>query len=139
VCESLARQIARDGEGTQRVVDVVIEGAPTHGAARVMGLEITDSDLVRASFYGGDPNWGRLLQALGQAGVAFDPRVLEVSYAGVTVARDGQQESFDRPALLAKLTGDFLVEVKVGSGPGKARIISTDLTPEYVIFNGEPS
>ncbi len=139
VCESLARQVARDGEGTQRVVDVAIEGAPSHGAARIMGLEITDSDLVRASFYGGDPNWGRILQALGQAGVGFDPRVLEVSYAGVAVARQGQEASFDRPALMAKLTGDFRVEVKVGSGPGKARIISTDLTPEYVVFNGEPS
>jgi glutamate N-acetyltransferase/amino-acid N-acetyltransferase len=139
VCESLARQVARDGEGTQRVVDVAIEGAPSHGGARVLGLEVTDSDLVRASFYGGDPNWGRILQALGQAGVGFDPTVLEVSYAGVTVASGGQQAVFDRPALMAKLTGDFRVEVKVGSGPGKARIISTDLTPEYVLFNGEPS
>ncbi len=139
VCESLARQVARDGEGTQRVVDVVIEGALSDKHARTMGLEITDSDLVRASFYGADPNWGRILQALGQAGVAFDPQVVAVSYSDVPIAVGGEQVPYDRSALMAKLTGDFRVEVSVGDGPGRARIISTDLTPEYVVFNGEPS
>ena len=139
VCESLARQVARDGEGTQRVVDVVIEGASNDRDARAMGLEITDSDLVRSSFYGGDPNWGRILQALGQAGIEFDPTQVGVQYAGVPIAANGQQVGYDRPALIAKLSGDFRVVVSVGGGPGKARIISTDLTPEYVIFNGEPS
>ena len=139
VCESLARQVARDGEGTQRVVDVVIEGALSDKHARTMGLEITDSDLVRASFYGADPNWGRILQALGQAGVPFDPQVVAVSYSDVPIAVGGEQVPYDRSALRATLTGDFRVEVSVGDGPGRARIISTDLTPEYVVFNGEPS
>ncbi len=139
VCESLARQMARDGEETTKVVDVVVQGAPDDDAARRMGLEVTDSDLVRSSFFGGDPNWGRVLQALGQSGILFDPSAVEVAYDGVVVASRGMQRSHDRAALVAHLQGDFTLGVRVGDGPGTARIITTDLTPGYVAFNGDPS
>lgn len=139
VCESLARQMAADGEETTRVVDVVVTGAADDTAAHRMGLEVTDSDLVRSSFYGGDPNWGRVLQALGQSGIEFDPRAVEVAYEDVVVATDGVQASFDRAELRSRLLGDFTLTVRVGEGAGRARIITTDLTPGYVQFNGEPS
>lgn len=139
VCESLARQMAADGEETTRVVDVVVTGAADDAAAHRMGLEITDSDLVRSSFYGGDPNWGRVLQALGQAGVEFDPRAVEVAYEDAVVATDGMEAPYDRAALRSRLQGDFALTVRVGEGTGRARIITTDLTPGYVQFNGDPS
>ncbi len=139
VCESLARQMARDGEETTRVVDVVVDGAVDVASARALGLAITDSDLVRSSFFGGDPNWGRILQAMGQSGLPIDPDAVAVSYEGEPVAVGGVEVDFDRAALRARLGGDFLVEVKVGEGPGRARIIAADLTPGYVEFNGAPS
>ena len=139
VCASLARQIVRDGEETTKVVDLVVEGAPSDAAARAVGLEISDSDLVRSSFHGGDPNWGRILQAIGQSTINVDPSSLRVSYDGTLVAEHGVAVSHDREDLLGRLTGDFTVVVGVGDGPGSARILTTDLTPGYVTFNAEPS
>ena len=139
VCGSLARQIARDGEETTKVIDVVVEGAPSDAAARALGLEICDSDLVRSSFHGGDPNWGRILQAAGQSAVGIDPSQLRVSYDDTLVAEHGVAVEHDRGDLVSRLTGDFTVVVGVGDGPGGARIVTTDLTPGYVTFNAAPS
>ncbi|UCG40380.1 MAG: bifunctional ornithine acetyltransferase/N-acetylglutamate synthase, partial [Acidimicrobiia bacterium] len=139
VCESLARQIARDGEETTKVIDLVVEGAPSDAAARSLGLEISDSDLVRSSFHGGDPNWGRILQAAGQSAVGLDPAQLRVSYDDTLVAEHGVAVAHDRADLVGRLTGDFTVVVGVGDGPGSARIVTTDLSPGYVTFNAEPS
>lgn len=139
VCDSLARQIVRDGEETTKVVDLVVEGAPSDAAARAIGLGVSDSDLVRSSFHGGDPNWGRILQAIGQSPINVDPGVLRVVYDGTPVAEDGVAVPHDRNDLVRRLQGDFTVVVGVGDGPGTARILTTDLTPGYVTFNAEPS
>lgn len=139
VCMQLAEMIARDGEETSRVVHLEVSGAASDEAARRLGLVMTDSDLVRSSFYGGDPNWGRLLQAAGVSGELIEPEAFGVSYEGIAVAKDGCQLNYEPGAIRARLTGDFTVEVTVGNGPGAATIISTDLTPGYVSFNGEPS
>ncbi len=139
VCMELAELIASDGEETSRVVHVQVSGATSDEGARQLGLAMTDSDLVRSSFYGGDPNWGRLLQAAGVSGVLIEPDAFGVSYEGTPIARDGCQLEYDAAAVRARLTGDFTVEVVVGTGAGKATVITTDLTPGYVTFNGEPS
>jgi N-acetylglutamate synthase/N-acetylornithine aminotransferase len=76
---------------------------------------------------------------MGQSGLPIDPDAVAVSFEGEPVAEGGVEVDFDRPALRARLAGDFLVEVKVGEGPGRARIIAADLTPGYVEFNGTPS
>ena len=139
VCEDLARQMAADGEETTKVVDVVVEGAYDDAVARGFGLAITDSDLVRSSFYGADPNWGRILAALGASGYPMDQSAVAVAYEGVPIAEGGAEVAYDRPGLISRLQGDFTLAVKVGDGPGSARIIAADLTPGYVQFNGEPS
>ncbi len=139
VCEDLARQMAADGEETTKVVDVVVVGAEDDAMARGFGLAITDSDLVRSSFYGADPNWGRLLAALGSSGHPLDQSSVNVGYEGVVIAEGGAEVDYDRQALIPRLRGDFTVDVRVGQGPGTARIIAADLTPGYVEFNGEPS
>ena len=139
VCMELAVMIARDGEETNRVVHLAVTGAATNDAARRIGRAMTDSDLVRASFYGGDPNWGRLLQAAGVSEVMIDPNAFAVAYEGVSVAKDGCQVEYDPTAVRLLLRHDFTVEVRVGWGPGTATIITTDLTPGYVEFNGAPS
>jgi N-acetylglutamate synthase/N-acetylornithine aminotransferase len=131
--------MAADGEETTKVVDVVVEGAYDDAVAHGLGLAITDSDLVRSSFYGADPNWGRVLAALGASGYPMDQSTVSVSYEGVAVAEGGAEVAYDRPALISRLQGDFTLTVEVGDGPGSARIIAADLTPGYVEFNGEPS
>ncbi len=140
VCLDLVRQMAADAEGASRVVTIEVTGASDDATARHLGRAVADAALVRSSFYGGDPNWGRLLVALGVAGHPVDPLAVGVRYAGVTVAEHGVAVGHDEEALLAALeTGDFTVDLTVGGGPGRATIVTTDLTPEYVRFNGERS
>lgn len=139
VCADLARQIAADAEGAKRVVTVEVGGASNDAEARAIGKALTDSDLVRASFYGGDPNWGRIFGALGVGPVPIEASAISISYEGELVAAGGVGVPFDEGSLLERLIGDFELQVIVGAGPGRARILTTDLTPEYVRFNGERS
>lgn len=139
VCRILAQQMAADAEGASRVVRLHVHGAASADQARQLGRSIADSVLVRSSFYGGDPNWGRILGALGAAPIAVDPDHVDVAYEGIPVAVGGMGVGFDSEALSARLGGNFVVEVKVGEGPGASDVLTTDLTPDYVIFNGEPS
>jgi glutamate N-acetyltransferase/amino-acid N-acetyltransferase len=101
---------------------------------------VADSPLVRSAFFGGDPNWGRLLGALGAADVTFDPAEFGVAYEGIDIARGGVAVPHDGAALHDAITeGDFTVTMTIGSGPSNATILTTDLTPDYVTFNAEYS
>jgi glutamate N-acetyltransferase/amino-acid N-acetyltransferase len=140
VCQSLAMQMARDAEGASRVVTIGMTGADDDATARRLGRLITDSALVRSSFFGGDVNWGRIMGALGTAASVIDPDSTSVAYEGVTVYEGGMGTAFDEAALLASIEhGDFHIDIDLGHGNGVATIVTTDLTPEYVIFNGERS
>ncbi len=140
VCWDLANQLAADAEGASRVVMIDVVGAESDAVAREAGRLVADSALVRAAFYGGDPNWGRLLGALGATDVEFDPGSFGVAYEAIDIARDGSAVEHDGPALHEAIAaGDFTVTMTIGTGPGKARVITTDLTPEYVTFNAEYS
>ena len=140
VCRDLAMQMARDAEGASRVVSIDVTGAPDDATARSLGRLITDSALVRSSFYGGDVNWGRIVGALGTTTTPLDFDEVTIRYQGVTVFANGVGADFDEPALLDECeSGDLVIALSVGSGQGSAHIVTTDLTPEYVIFNGERS
>ncbi len=140
VCSDLAHQIAADAEGATRVVILRVTGADDDDEARELGKFVADSDLVRASFYGGDPNWGRIFAALGAAPISVDPDVISIRFEGVLVAEGGTEAVFDGQALAERLAGGgFGVDVNVGPGSGQATVLTTDLTPEYVRFNGERS
>jgi glutamate N-acetyltransferase/amino-acid N-acetyltransferase len=136
----LANQLAADAEGATRVVTIEVVGAANDAAARSAGRLVADSDLVRSAFFGGDPNWGRLLGALGATEFEFDPADFGVAYQGIDIARGGVAVDHDGPGLHAAIaSGDFTVTMTVGTGPGTARVLTTDLTPEYVTFNAEYS
>ncbi len=140
VCWDLANQLAADAEGASRVVMIDVVGAVDDAEARRAGRLVADSALVRAAFFGGDPNWGRLLAALGATDVKFDPLEFGIAYAGIDIAREGVAVPHDKQALHhAIATGDFSVTMTIGSLAGKARVITTDLTPDYVTFNAEYS
>lgn len=139
VCRRLARQMAEDAEGASRVVTVEVSGAADDAAALTLARSVADSALVRASFYGADPNWGRVVAALGATRLSFDPGSVMVAYEGVVVADRGSDAGADHDRLSEKLGGDFTVSVSVGDGPGTCSLLTTDLTPDYVVFNGERS
>lgn len=139
VCGDLSRQMAEDAEGASKVVTITVTGAASDADARRIGMTIADSSLVRSSFYGADPNWGRVFGAAGVAGVPVDPDAIEIAYAATVVASGGVGLRVDEDELSSRLQGDFELSIAVGSGTGSARIVTTDLTPEYVVFNGERS
>ncbi|MGQ0849895.1 MAG: bifunctional glutamate N-acetyltransferase/amino-acid acetyltransferase ArgJ [Actinomycetota bacterium] len=132
-CRNLALQMAADAEGASRTVIIRVAGADDVAMARTVGRAIADSVLVRSSFYGGDPNWGRVLAAIGTCGI--DPAGISIAYDGVMVAEAGAGVPF-AGSLTERLRGDFTIDVRLGRGPGEAEIITTDLTPDYVRFNG---
>lgn len=139
VCRDLALQMARDAEGASRVVTIDVDGADSDLAAREHGKRIADSALVRSSFYGGDVNWGRVLGALG-TDRSLEVSAVAIGYQGTTVFEAGSPTNYDEAVLLeACADGDIALRVTVGSGPGSAQVITTDLTPQYVVFNGERS
>jgi glutamate N-acetyltransferase/amino-acid N-acetyltransferase len=140
VCIDLATQMARDAEGASRVVTIAVDGARDEDMARSLGRSVSDSALVRSSFYGGDVNWGRIVGALGTASTPIDFSAVTIAYQGVTVFAHGVGAPHDEDALLAECaTGDLAVTISLGAGDGAATVVTTDLTPEYVIFNGERS
>jgi len=135
----LARRIAADAEGASRVVTLSVTGALDDAAARSIGRSVADSVLVRSSFYGADPNWGRIIGALGEVDEEVDFSDVTIAFAGTTVARRGIGVAFDEDAVIEAMAGDFGVAISVGVGPGTARVFTTDLTPDYVRFNAERS
>ena len=138
-CRDLARQMAADAEGASRVVTIDVTGAVTDDDALQLARAVADSALVRSSFYGADPNWGRVVAALGSTRLAVDMGAVSVAYAGVEVASGGIDAGADHDAVSEELAGDFDVRIVVGEGPGSCSLLTTDLTPDYVRFNGERS
>jgi glutamate N-acetyltransferase/amino-acid N-acetyltransferase len=137
VMESLAQAIARDGEGARKFITILVSGtADNEGAAR-MARAIANSPLVKTAVAGSDPNWGRILSAAGNAGVAFDPSKTDVHMQGVMVCRGGLAAPFSEPGLKRKLDGaecEIRVAVR-GKGKGTARFWTCDLTEGYIQIN----
>jgi glutamate N-acetyltransferase / amino-acid N-acetyltransferase len=138
VLESLARQIARDGEGAKKLVTITITGAPSNDAAVRMARSIANSPLVKTAIAGSDPNWGRILSAAGNAGVAFDPAKADVHMQGVAVCKNGVAAPFSETELKSKLDAPEC-EIRLslrGKGKGEARFWTCDLTEGYIRING---
>ena len=136
VCGSLARQIVADGEGAQRVIEIEVRGAKSESAARKIAETIATSPLVKTAFAGGDPNWGRIFAAAGRAGVKFDPALVEITMAGITVLRKGQPVGFNERAASNRLLGEHVpIVVDLHAGKSRARYWTCDFTAEYVRVN----
>lgn len=138
VCQSLAKQIARDGEGARKLIEIRVTGAPSPAAAARIGRSIANSPLVKTAIAGSDANWGRILCAAGYAGVAFDPRAADIRLQGVRVCRHGLAAPFNEAAMQAKLDQDtVLIEFALaGEGKGEATFWTCDLTEGYIEING---
>jgi len=137
VMESLAQAIARDGEGARKLITIVVSGAPSDSGAVRMARAIANSPLVKTAVAGSDPNWGRILSAAGNSGVAFDPAKTDITMQNVVVCRGGLAAPFSEEELKKKLDApECAIRVDVrGKGKGSARFWTCDLTEGYIRIN----
>ncbi|MSQ61471.1 MAG: bifunctional glutamate N-acetyltransferase/amino-acid acetyltransferase ArgJ [Dehalococcoidia bacterium] len=140
VCISLARQIARDAEGAERLIEVTVQSAVNDADARLAARTVAGSILLKSAVHGGDPNWGRAVAAIGRSGAAIDPARLRLSVGGVLLFSQGQPVPFDRRAVEDAMRGeDVTFAFDLGLGEGEATAWGCDLSEEYVRFNSEYS
>ena len=137
VMRELAREIARDGEGATKLVEVVVEGAGDEASAATLAKAVAGSNLCKAAVYGEDANWGRVLNAMGYSGVPFDPEGVDLYFGPVKVFAKGEPVPHDPAEANATLTGDEVtVTARLGEGTASATAWGCDLTEEYVRING---
>lgn len=135
VCARLATMLVADGEGASRTFEVLVRGARNDAQARTAARAIADSPLVKTMIYGRQANWGRIGQALGAGAVAFDPRRVRVRVGGELAIRGGVVVP-PRFSVLTRLAEDVVrIDVDLGAGPGRARVLAADLTEQYVKIN----
>ncbi|MDP9414106.1 MAG: bifunctional glutamate N-acetyltransferase/amino-acid acetyltransferase ArgJ [Pseudomonadota bacterium] len=140
VCEDLTYQMARDAEGMTKMVALRVTGAASDADARIAAKNIAENNLVKCSWYGGDPYWGRLLAAAGSSGIAFEPEKSSVAYGGIVVARAGTNADHDVKAVAAHMINERIdIEVALGIGGGSAQVIGIDLGPGYIKENSKTS
>ena len=133
--------MARDAEGMTKMVMLRVTGAVSDAEARAAAKNIAENNLVKCSWYGSDPYWGRLLGAAGSAGVDFDSDRSAVAYGGITVSRAGIEIDHDRAAVARHMQNEQIeIEVGLGTGgPGVAQVIGIDLGPGYIKENSVTS
>jgi len=139
-CENLTMQMARDAEGMTRIARLTVTGAANDNEARIAAKNIVENNLVKCSWYGGDPYWGRLMAAAGSAGVDMDVAKSRVAYGGIVVAKGGTGIDHDGVALARHMMGDEVdIEVHLGAGKASAKMIGIDLGPGYIKENSKTS
>jgi glutamate N-acetyltransferase/amino-acid N-acetyltransferase len=141
ICTSLARQIVADGEGVTHVVELHIEGAATDADAVRVAKAIAHSPLVKTAWAGSDPNWGRLVAAIGYSGAAIDPDRIDIWFGDFRICRDGgRAQEFDETAAHAYIAQpEFSITIQLHQGAGSCLFWTTDLTAEYIHINADYS
>ncbi|HEX4083552.1 MAG TPA: bifunctional glutamate N-acetyltransferase/amino-acid acetyltransferase ArgJ [Chthoniobacteraceae bacterium] len=136
VTGTLARMIVKDGEGVSRFVTLKVTGARSDSDARLVARAIANSMLVKCAWYGGDPNWGRIMDAAGYSGARISPERIRIAYNGLPAVERGMPAATPAAKLRAVAKKkEFTITVELGAGKGAFQIWTTDLTPEYVTFN----
>ncbi len=135
----LAQQVVRDGEGASKFVTISVSGAEDDGAARVIGLSVANSPLVKTAIAGQDANWGRIVMAVGKAGEKADRDRLAISIGGVQIAADGLAvPGYDETPVAQHMKGEEIdIAIDVGVGHGQARVWTCDLTHRYIEINAD--
>jgi glutamate N-acetyltransferase/amino-acid N-acetyltransferase len=139
VLANLAEQVARDGEGARKLVEITVEGAKTKASARRIAMSIANSPLVKTAIAGEDANWGRVVMAVGKAGEPADRDKLSISFNGIRVAKSGARDpDYDEAQVSEAMKApEIAIKVSLGLGKGRDRVLTCDLTKEYVAINGD--
>ncbi len=136
VCASLALQMANDAEGATKTVTVRVSGARNSAEAKLAARQVANSNLVKCSWYGKDPYWGRVLSELGVSGAQFDPDNVRISYNGIANCIGGVAAEHDAAALAEVMEGRAIdLHCELGAGTASAQVIGTDLTHAYIDEN----
>ena len=140
VCRSLAGQIVADGEGVKHVVRLNIEQARSRSEARQIGNAIANSPLVKTAWAGADPNWGRILAAIGYSGVTINPERINIYLGDQQICRHGAACPFDHSRAHAYMSEPvYEIRIALGAGSAALEFLSCDLTEEYVRINADYS
>jgi glutamate N-acetyltransferase/amino-acid N-acetyltransferase len=139
VLASLSEQVARDGEGARHLVEIVVEGATSKRSARRIAMSIANSPLVKTAIAGEDANWGRVVMAVGKAGEPADRDKLSIWFGDTRVAHKGARDpGYDEAAVSRYMKNpEITLRVALGLGKGRDRVLTCDLTKEYVAINGD--
>lgn len=139
ICQDIAYQMVLDGEGATKVVGIEIRRAGSDSSARKIAYTVANSQLVKTSFFGEDPNWGRVLAAVGYSGETFDPQKVDIHYGRVPLLRNGKPTSASNEAKAHKVMKNehFSICIDLKKGRGTARVLTSDLGYEYVKINAE--
>jgi len=138
VCTHLAKELARDGEGATKLVEIQVHGARSTSQARTVGKSIANSPLVKTALYGNDPNWGRILCAAGYSGVPIDQDRLALTLCGYPLVREGEPVEFDEAAVSqAMREPEVLILLDLGQGRYSSTVWTCDFSYDYVRINAE--
>ncbi len=138
VCESLARNIAADGEGASKLVTVNVTGAANDEEADIAARAVANSPLVKTCIAGHDCNWGRVAMALGKCGVKFNQEDVSIDMMGMPVCRDGLTVPFDEDEALRRFEApEIVISADLGAGDAATTVWTCDLTHEYISINGD--
>src|SRR5260370_1415793 len=139
VLGDLAEQVARDGEGARKLVEIIVDGATTKASARKIAMSVANSPLVKTAIAGEDANWGRVVMAVGKAGEPANRDKLSISFNGIRVAKSGARDpSYNEAEVSAAMKNPKIqIRIALGLGKGRDRVLTCDLTKEYVAINGD--
>ena len=138
VCENLAKRIAADGEGATKFLTVNVTNAKNFNDAKTIAMSVAKSPLVKTAFFGEDPNWGRVICAVGYAGVDMNPDKVSIKFGDVPVYEKGQGASHDDEALKKVMAAhDIAINIDMNDGDANATVWTCDFSYEYVKINGE--
>jgi len=138
VCRELSWMIVRDGEGASRVMEIQVQGARSDRDAALAAHAVATSPLVKTALAGGDPNWGRILAAVGRSGARFAPSKTSLAVGGLTLVKDGVPVPYAEEAAAKQFLKERVqVLIALGEGPGRATLLAADLGHDYVSLNAD--
>jgi len=138
ICQRLARAIVADGEGATKTVEIGVTGARSRADARMAARAVAESLLTKTAVFGADPNWGRILAAVGRSGAEVRPETTALAIGGVTLFRGGVPCEYDVAEAQSAMAGDEIsIDIDLGIGDGRARMWTCDLSYDYVRINAE--
>ena len=138
MCQGLSRKIASDGEGATKFLTVNVKGTKSFADAKTIAMSVAKSPLVKTAFFGEDPNWGRVICAVGYAGILMEPEKTVVKFGGIPVYANGLGVDFDEEKLRGIMAEhDIVIDIDMGLGDAEATVWTCDFSYEYVKISGE--